>query len=134
MLREVAGRVARWFIFIPKNPNLDIFWRALEWKMLVYFMLVCWIFGIFYNDLVFLWSLRSFFSFLVYRNKKNLATLAAGLVSILRFFSVCRPDLLQDLRSLFGQILQPVHRQSNRADCQPDFFRLVVGHNFLLLK
>jgi precorrin-6B methylase 2 len=22
--------VARWYIFMPKNPNLNIFWRALE--------------------------------------------------------------------------------------------------------
>jgi hypothetical protein len=32
--------VARWFIFIPINPNLGIFWRVLEWKMLVYFITI----------------------------------------------------------------------------------------------
>jgi hypothetical protein len=26
--------------FNTKNPNLGIFWRALEWKMLVYFMTI----------------------------------------------------------------------------------------------
>jgi hypothetical protein len=26
--------VARWFIFIPINPNSGILWRVLEWKML----------------------------------------------------------------------------------------------------
>jgi hypothetical protein len=38
-LRKLV-RVARWFIFIPKNPDLGRFWRALEWKMLVYFMTI----------------------------------------------------------------------------------------------
>jgi hypothetical protein len=28
-------------ILIPKTPNLDSFWRALEWKKLVYFMDIC---------------------------------------------------------------------------------------------
>jgi hypothetical protein len=32
----VAGRVARWHIFKPKNPNLGKFWRVLEWHMLIY--------------------------------------------------------------------------------------------------
>jgi hypothetical protein len=35
-----SDRVARWFILRPKNPNLGIFWRALVWKMLVYFTAV----------------------------------------------------------------------------------------------
>jgi hypothetical protein len=41
-----------------KNPNLGKFWRALEWKMLVYFMVICNIlrpFGIFYGRLVIIW-------------------------------------------------------------------------------
>jgi hypothetical protein len=33
--------VARWFLFRPKNPNWGIFWRTLEWKMLLHF-LVTW--------------------------------------------------------------------------------------------
>jgi hypothetical protein len=33
-------RVARWFIFKAKNPNLGTFWWALEWKMLVYFITI----------------------------------------------------------------------------------------------
>jgi hypothetical protein len=37
---EAESRVARWFIFKPKNPNLGTFWRALEWKMLVHFMTI----------------------------------------------------------------------------------------------
>jgi hypothetical protein len=38
--------------FRTKNPNSGKFWRALEWKMLVYFMVVWNIlraFGIFYG-------------------------------------------------------------------------------------
>jgi hypothetical protein len=31
-------RVARWYILKRKIPFLGKFWRALEWKMLVYFM------------------------------------------------------------------------------------------------
>jgi hypothetical protein len=46
-------RVARWFRYCrTKNRNLCLFWRALEWKMLVYFMTI-WNnsrpFGIFNN-------------------------------------------------------------------------------------
>jgi hypothetical protein len=40
--------------FQTKNPNLGKFWRALEWKMLEYFMALFNIlrsFGIFYGDL-----------------------------------------------------------------------------------
>jgi hypothetical protein len=33
-------RIARWFILIPKNPKLGIFWRTFEWKMLTYFMAI----------------------------------------------------------------------------------------------
>jgi hypothetical protein len=29
--RENAVRVARWFVFKPKIPNLGNFWRAFEW-------------------------------------------------------------------------------------------------------
>jgi hypothetical protein len=38
-------RFARWFILRPKIPNLDIFWRAINWKMLVYFTSICYHFG-----------------------------------------------------------------------------------------
>jgi hypothetical protein len=31
-------RVARWFVFKTKDPNLGKFWRVLQRKMLVYFM------------------------------------------------------------------------------------------------
>jgi hypothetical protein len=44
--------------FPTKDPNLGKFWRALEWKMLVYFIVIWNIllpFGIFYRHLVLLW-------------------------------------------------------------------------------
>jgi hypothetical protein len=57
-------RVARWFIFIPINPNLGKFWRALEIKILVCFMTNwkslrplhrynLWLFGIIFGHLVY---------------------------------------------------------------------------------
>jgi hypothetical protein len=41
------SRVARWYILIPKIPNLGIFWRALQWKMYILIP-----FGLFYGNLV----------------------------------------------------------------------------------
>jgi hypothetical protein len=38
--RLQSRRVARWYIFKPKIPNLGKFWRALEWKCLVYSMAI----------------------------------------------------------------------------------------------
>jgi hypothetical protein len=46
-----------------KNPNLGKFWRALEWKMLVYFTAIWNIFRpfeIFYGRLVTLWLFGKF--------------------------------------------------------------------------
>jgi hypothetical protein len=42
--------------FQTKNPNLGKFWRALEWKMLLYFMIIwniLWPFGMMYGSLVY---------------------------------------------------------------------------------
>jgi hypothetical protein len=50
--------------FQTKNPNLDKFWRALDWKMLKYFMTIWYI----------LCSFGSFFPVLVSCTKTNLAT------------------------------------------------------------
>jgi hypothetical protein len=37
----MTSRVARCYIYCrTKNPNLGKFWRALEWKILVYFMVI----------------------------------------------------------------------------------------------
>jgi hypothetical protein len=55
--------------FQTKNPNLGKFLRALELKMLVYFMVIWNIlrsFGIFYGHLVMLWQFSIFSLFLVY--------------------------------------------------------------------
>jgi hypothetical protein len=48
----LSSRVARWFVFKPRNRNLGKFCRALDWKMLVYFKIIWNIlrsFGIFYG-------------------------------------------------------------------------------------
>jgi hypothetical protein len=63
--------------FKPKIPIWVNFW-ALEWKMMVYFMVICnslQAFGIFYGHLVMLWQFGIFSPVLVYCVKKNLATL-----------------------------------------------------------
>jgi hypothetical protein len=42
--------------FHTQNPTLGIFWRALEWKMLEYFVTIWYIlrqFGIFYDNFVY---------------------------------------------------------------------------------
>jgi hypothetical protein len=59
-MARVSGfsRVARWNILKTKNLNLGKFWTALEWKMLLYFMVIWNIlrpFGIFYGHLLMLW-------------------------------------------------------------------------------
>jgi hypothetical protein len=51
--------------FQAKNTNLGMFWRALDWKMLVYFIIIWNIlrsFGIFYGHLVMLWKFWYIFS------------------------------------------------------------------------
>jgi hypothetical protein len=61
--------------FQTKNSNLGKFWRALDWKMLIYFMPIWNIlqaFGIFYNrwgHFVFIWY---FFGFdITYQEKSG---------------------------------------------------------------
>jgi hypothetical protein len=61
--------------FKTQNPNLGKFWRALEWKMLVYVMVIWNILrsvGIFYGHL------GIFSLVLVYCLKKNLANLVVS--------------------------------------------------------
>jgi hypothetical protein len=44
--------------FQTKKPNWGKFWRALEWQMLVYFIVICNVlgpFGIFNGHFVMLW-------------------------------------------------------------------------------
>jgi hypothetical protein len=54
MCREAT--VARWYICIPINPNLEIFCEALEWKMLVYlfpkYWWVLYLYGIYHSQYV----------------------------------------------------------------------------------
>jgi hypothetical protein len=69
--------------FQTKNPNLGLFWRALDWKMFVYILLP---FGIFCGDVGYfvtiLYSFGTFFPVWVSCTNKNLATLSGTLVSI----------------------------------------------------
>jgi hypothetical protein len=56
-----ANQGCQMVCFQTKNPNLGKFWRALDWKMLICFMVIwniLWPFGIFYDHLVqfvFIW-------------------------------------------------------------------------------
>jgi hypothetical protein len=65
--------------FQTKNPTLGEFWRALDWKLLLYLMAIWNMlppFGIFYDHLVllvFIWYIFSRFGKLC--QEKNLATL-----------------------------------------------------------
>jgi hypothetical protein len=73
--------------FRTKNPNFGIFWRVLQWKLLVYFMAIwsifrpfwyiLWRLGIFCNHLV-------IFPVLVYCTTKNLATLPGSYTTTTR--------------------------------------------------
>jgi hypothetical protein len=61
--------------FQTKSLNLGKFGRALDWKMLIYFMTIwniLWRFGIFYDHFVLIWYIFSGFGIMY---KENLATL-----------------------------------------------------------
>jgi hypothetical protein len=67
--------------FQTKNSNLGKFWRALDGKMLIYFMAIWYIlhpFGIFYDHLVHFVIIWYIFPVLVSCTKKNLATLTTS--------------------------------------------------------
>jgi hypothetical protein len=71
--------------FHTKNHDLGIFWRALEWKMLVYPTTICSIimlFGIFCGHLVYCTVIWYIFHVLVSCSKKNLATLVCARILI----------------------------------------------------
>jgi hypothetical protein len=82
--------------FQTPNPNLGKFWRASEWKLLVYFMTICNIlrpFGIIYGRLVYVHNLGSFgIFFLIWYvwTKKNLATLISVLQQLTRVIVAAR--------------------------------------------
>jgi hypothetical protein len=75
---RIETRVARWFAFKPKIPLSVNFWRAVDWKMLIYFMAICYISRTLRISsdhmvhFVFIWYI---FPVLVSCTKKNLATL-----------------------------------------------------------
>jgi hypothetical protein len=62
--------------FQTKNPNLGKFWRALDWKKLIYFLAIwdiLWRFGKFYDHLVhfvFIWYIYSGFC-IMYQEKSG---------------------------------------------------------------
>jgi hypothetical protein len=60
--------------FQTKNPKLGKFWRVLQWKMLVYFMVYFTAIQ-FYGRFVYFVVIWFLFSVLVYCAKKNLAAL-----------------------------------------------------------
>jgi hypothetical protein len=72
--------------FQTQNPNFGKFWRALDWKMFLYFVAIWNIlcrFGIFYEHLVrfvFIWYL---FPILVSCTNKHLATLVTAMLQYL---------------------------------------------------
>jgi hypothetical protein len=66
-----------------KNPTLGKFWRALDWKMFIYFMAIwniLWKFEIFYDPLVHFVLVLYIFPVLVSCTKKSLATLGQTLL------------------------------------------------------
>jgi hypothetical protein len=77
--------------FQTKNPNVGEFWRALDWKMFIYFMAtwnILWGFGLFYGHLVhfvFIWNIFSGFGTMYQEKSGNpdLTRSAITLVSIL---------------------------------------------------
>jgi hypothetical protein len=66
-------RVARWYIFQTKNPNLAQSWRVLQWKISVYLHNVHLVYFMAIWHILCLFGI--FFPVLVCYNKKNLASL-----------------------------------------------------------
>jgi hypothetical protein len=65
--------------FQTKNPNSGKFWRALDYKLLIYFIAIwyiLWTFGMFYVHLVHLCQSGTVIWFGYPVPRKNLATLA----------------------------------------------------------
>jgi hypothetical protein len=83
--RGITDRGCQMVYFQIKNLSLGKFLRALDWKMLIYFMSICNIlqtFGIFYDHLVHFKSIwHIFIRFWYHVPRKNLATLSRTLAS-----------------------------------------------------
>jgi hypothetical protein len=66
--------------FHTKNPNLGKFWRALDWKMFIYFMAIRNIGWIFYDHLlhfVFMYMVHLFLFGIMYQEKSGSPGLSA---------------------------------------------------------
>jgi hypothetical protein len=77
--RHIWTQGCQMVCFQTKIPNLGKFWKVLQWKRLVYFMDIWSIllsFSIFYEHLVYFVEIWYIFPVLVFRTKKNLATLS----------------------------------------------------------
>jgi hypothetical protein len=84
-LHMYVGQGCQMVYFQTKNLSLGKFWRALNWKQLVYCMVIWSIFrpfGIFYGTLVYFVVIWYIFSVLVYCTTKNLATLMYGVLMV----------------------------------------------------
>jgi hypothetical protein len=81
----IPSRVARCFFIQTKNPNLGKFWKASDWKMLIYFMAI-WnslrTFGVFFRPSG---TFCVHLVLLVSCTMKNLATLIPSLSDVLPF-------------------------------------------------
>jgi hypothetical protein len=78
--QRVCHQGCQMVYFQTKYPNLGKFWRALDWKILIYFMAIAniWLtFGIFYDHFLHFLFIWYIFPILVSRAKKNLAALCA---------------------------------------------------------
>jgi hypothetical protein len=78
--------------FQSKNPNLGKFWRALDWKKWIYFMVIGNILrrlGIFYDHLehfVFIWYIFSCFGIMEKEKSGNLAVGTNNKAGIIQTF------------------------------------------------
>jgi hypothetical protein len=66
--------------FITKNPNLDMSWKALKWKVFVYFRSICYFNGMYifwqihgYIHMVVIWYIFPRFGILYQEKSDNLA-------------------------------------------------------------
>jgi hypothetical protein len=102
--------------FQTKNTNLGKFWRALYWKMLLYFMVIwniLWTYGIFMAIWYILCSFGTLYPVLVKCTKKNLASLPSSPIraidcktlSYLRSRNVKADDALQVLHEFLLDVI-----------------------------
>jgi hypothetical protein len=74
---QIPDQVCQMVCFPNKNPNLDEFWRFLQWTILLYFMAIWSIFrpfGIFYCTMVYfvvMWNVFTCFGILCHEKSGN---------------------------------------------------------------